>query len=263
MEKTERRFGCETCDHCALCCKGWDIELTKEDIRSLAGLGYRLGDFLEIRSTGRSLGPPIMRTAGKERNCIFLDGENMCVLEKRHGHDAKPHTCKLYPKIRPEALAEKDYFFYEYGGKTFPRDFFAKMLDRVKDTSEKELFSVLLYRLEKLRKQKAKYIDHFNYNDNRRHSELKKAFSRRRVRKLSRAKFRKDDVEGFGGIKGRKNFNVRVFVETLQKGIPRSDAINPNLPEMLLAYLLFVQKSEPKDAKAMAEHFFAWNGKRF
>jgi hypothetical protein len=204
-----------------------------------------------------------MKTNGNERNCIFLDGENMCVIEKRHGHDAKPHTCKLYPKIRPEALAGKDYFFYEYGGKTFPRDFFAGMLDKIKDTSEKELFSVLLYRLEKLRKQKAKYIDHFNYNDNRRHSELRKAFSRRRVRKLSRTKMRGEDAEEFGRIKKRKKLNVGRFVENLQKGIPRSDALNPNLPEMLLAYLLFVQKSEPKDAKALAEHFFAWNAKRF
>lgn len=251
------KFGCETCNHCALCCKGWDIELTKEDIRSLAGLGYKLGDFLEIRAS------PIMKTVGKERNCIFLDRENMCVLEKKHGHEAKPHTCKQYPKIKLQSLTEKDYFFYEYGGKTFPRDFFVRMLDRLKDTSAKELFNVLLFRLEKLRKQKAKYIDSFNYNDNRRHSELSKALARRRIKKLASVKFKKDDKEEFGRIEKTKKINVKKLIEGVQKKIPQSDALNPNLPEMLLAYLLVLQKSEPKDAKRLAEYFFEWNSKRF
>jgi len=253
----DMKFACDNCDHCALCCKGLDIELSKEDIRSLATLGYRLGDFLETRPL------PIMKTAGKERECIFLDDDNMCALEKRHGHAAKPHTCRHYPKIKPEVTKEKDYFFFEYAGKTFPRDMLVKMLEKLEDAGENELFEVLLFRLEKLRKQKGRYIDFFNYDTSKRHSELSKAFARRRIKKLARRKVRKEDAEEFSRVEKRQKFNKIRFIETLQKKIHEGEAINPNTPDMLLAYLFAIKHSEPRDAKALAEYFFEWNAKRF
>jgi len=251
------RFGCEKCDHCALCCKGWDIELSKEDIRSMVTLGYRLGDFLETKPQ------PRMRTVGRERNCIFLDEDSMCALEKRHGHAAKPHTCRHYPGITPEKLNEKDFFFYEYGGKTFSRDVLVKMLERLKGAGEDELFEVLLFQLERLKKQKGRYIDVFNYDDRRRHSELSKAFARRRLKKLARGKVRREDAEEFLRIEERSKFDPKRFVENLQKGIKEGKTLNPNLSDMLLAYLFAIKNAKPRDAKALAEYFFEWNAKRF
>jgi Fe-S-cluster containining protein len=253
----DRRFGCETCNHCAICCRGWDIELTKEDIRTLAGLGYRLGDFLEIKAS------PIIKTVGRQRNCTFLDGGNMCVLEKRHGHAAKPHTCRLYPKISSEALARNDYFFYEYGGKTLSRDMLSGILGTLADVHPEDLFNALLFRLEKMRKQKAKYVDVFNYDARRRHSDLSKALARSRIRKLARRKMRGEDLEALRGIETRTSFEVGKFLAALQKRLGGSDAINPNLPEMLLAYLLVLRREQPREAKKLAEYFFEWNAKRF
>jgi Fe-S-cluster containining protein len=42
------KFGCDTCDNCGLCCKDWDIELSKEDIRTIIGLGYDPKNFLVL-----------------------------------------------------------------------------------------------------------------------------------------------------------------------------------------------------------------------
>lgn len=259
------KFGCDNCNHCALCCKGWDIELTKEDIRALAGLGYKLEHFLEIKGSRGTLGSPIMRKAGKERNCIFLDGENMCVLEKKHGHEAKPHTCKLYPKIRAEKLSEKDYFFYEYGGKTISRDMLASLLEPLKAADRSVLFETLLSGLEKLKKHKSKYVDLFNFEARRKGSFLSARSAKRKTRRLVYAKVREDDAQEFLQIEPADSFDVRKFVEHLQKGLAdeKEHPLNPNLPEMLLAYLYATKKGPPRDEKAMADYFFRWNDKRF
>lgn len=251
------KYGCDNCDHCAICCKGWDIELSKEDIMAIASLGYELKYFLNVKPL------PRMKVVGKEKNCIFLDSENMCVLEKSHGHSAKPHTCRHYPKITPEKLKEKDYFFFGYGGKTFSRDVFAHVLGTLDDVAPSDLFNVLLFRLEKLRKHRAKYIDIFNYDERRRHSDLSKALARSRIRKLTRSRFGKEDAEEFSGIKTAKKFNVARFIDHLKKGVCKECSLNPNLPDMLLAYLLVLKKEQPKDAKEAADYFFEWNAKRF
>jgi Fe-S-cluster containining protein len=250
-------FGCDNCTHCGACCTGLDIELSKEDIRLLVTLGYKLDDFLETNPV------PMMKTSPGKMRCIFLDNKNFCAIHARHGHAAKPHTCRHYPRITPETLAKKDYHFFRYGGKTLSRDVLANMLDSLKSAGESELFDVLLFRLEKLRKQSGKYIDVFNYNDRKRHSELSKAFARRRIKKLAAAKVKKDDIAEFGNIERRKKFDTGRFVETLRRRISEGAGHNHNLPEMLLAYLYAIKHAEPRDAKAMAEYFFQWNEKRF
>jgi Fe-S-cluster containining protein len=253
------KYGCDNCDHCALCCKGWDIELTKEDIRSLASLGYKLDHFLEIKES------PIMKTKGKERNCIFLDRENLCVLEKRHGHEAKPHTCKLYPKIRTERLAEKDYFFFEYGGKTFTRDVFSSLLDPLKHEDASRLYERLLAGLEKVKKQKPRYVDRFNFDGKRNGSFLSARSAKRKTRMLVYSRVGEDDSLEFLQLKPRKGFDPGKFVTHLQKGLEenRERTLNPNLPEMLLAFLYATKKGQPRDEKAMSDFFFRWNDKRF
>ncbi len=251
------KFGCDSCDHCGLCCKVWDIELSKEDIRNLVNLGYDLRDFLVLEPV------PRIKMVGKEKNCIFLDEENMCILEKKHGKHAKPHTCRHYPDIKPEKLKENDYFFYEYGGRVFTRDLMNRMLENLKRTSKPYLFEMLLEELETLRKQKEKYVDIFNYDDTKKPSGFRKSLMKRRVKKIISKKFREDDRKEFETIEKRKRLNIQKLIEEIQKRIPGSDAVNPNLPEMLLAYFYLLQESEPRDPKRLAEYFFEWNAKRF
>jgi Fe-S-cluster containining protein len=257
MQNNKMKFGCDNCDHCAVCCKGWDIDLSTEDIRTLAGLGYDPKDFLDFEPVLK------VKTVGREKNCIFLDKENMCVIEKKHGHAAKPHTCKQYPKMKPEALKEKDYFFYEYGGKTFSRDLLVKMLEKLKASHSKHLFEALLHELEKLSRHKVRYIDLFNYDEAKNPSGFGKMMARRRVDEMISLKFSEDDIEEFRKIGKSEMLDVGKMIEELQNGIPGSEALNPNLPEMLLAYFHLLHNEEPRDAKAIAAYFFRWNAKRF
>lgn len=250
---------CETCDNCGLCCKNWDIELSKEDVRKLVHLGYDTSEFLELKPVPRMR----MVSSGNDRKCIFLDDKNMCVLQKSHGKEAKPHTCRQYPQARPPKPGERDYFFYEYGGKTITRDVLVRMLGHLKRTSMPYLFEMLLDELEILKKQSGKYVDFFNYDDTRHGSGLGRSLSRRRIKRLATLKFRDDDREEFGKIKKRDGLDVRKLIGEIQKGIPTESALNHNLPDMLLAYFYILGSSEPKEAKALADYFFHWNGKRF
>ncbi len=253
------KFGCDTCDHCGLCCKGWDIELSKEDIRAIAGLGYSLKDFLVLDPVPRMK----MVDSGKEKICVFLDGENMCVLQKEHGKEAKPHTCRQYPEIKTEKIKERDYFYYEYGGKTFTRDIMIRILENMKRTSKPYLFEMLLDELEMIRKQRGTYVDLFNYDVVKRTSGIGKSLARRRTRRTLSKKFREEDRKEFDKIEKRKRLNVHDMVEEMKKKIPGEDALNPNLPEMLLAYFYMLQTGEPGDPGRLAEYFFEWNAKRF
>jgi Fe-S-cluster containining protein len=251
------KWGCDDCDNCGLCCKEWDIELSKEDIRTLVDLGHDPKDFLVLEPV------PRMKMVGKEKSCVFLDEENMCILQKKHGKEAKPHTCKQYPEIKTEKIKEKDYFFYEYGWKIFTRDILVKILENLKRTSKPYLFEMLLDELEMLRNQRERYVDFFNYDDAKKTSGIRKSLERRRVKKILSKKFREDDRKEFGGIEKREKLNVRNLIEGIQKRISGDEALNPELPEMLLAYFHMVQNSDPKDPEGLAEYFFEWNGKRF
>ena len=252
-------WGCDTCDNCGLCCKDLDIELSKEDIRALVGLGYRLHDFLELEPVPRMK----MVKSKNERICVFLAKGNICVIHKKHGAEKKPHTCRQYPDLKAENLKGKDYFFYEYGGKVFTRDVLVKILENLKRTSKAYLFEMLLDELEMLKKQKNRYVDFFNYDDVKKPSGLGKSFSKRSVRKTVSKKFMDDDRKEFREIDKRAKLNVPGMIGEIQKRIPGEEALNPNLPEMLLAYFYILQKNEPKDPEMLAKYFFEWNGKRF
>ncbi|MEE9323882.1 MAG: hypothetical protein V3U72_05055, partial [Candidatus Aenigmarchaeota archaeon] len=189
--------------------------------------------------------------------------KNICTLEKEHGKQVKPHTCRQYPEIKTEKIKEKDYFFYEYGGKTFTRDIMAKILKNLMRTSKPYLFEMLLDELEMLKKQKEKYVDFFNYDDVKKSSGIGKSLARRRIRKILSRKFTENDRKEFGEIEKRKKLNVQKMLEEIEKNVPGEEALNPNLPEMLLAYFYILQTSDPKDPKRLAEYFFEWNAKRF
>ena len=65
-------------------------------------LGYNPKEFLIPKPI------PRIKLLGKEKNCFFLDDENFCIIEKEHGHRAKPHTCIHYPDIDTEKIKERE-----------------------------------------------------------------------------------------------------------------------------------------------------------
>jgi Fe-S-cluster containining protein len=198
-----------------------------------------------------------------DMSCIFLDENNRCEIHAKHGQEAKPHTCRLYPEFDKKKVADRDYFFYEYGGKVFTRDLMAKMLNNLKRTSKPYLFEMFLDELELLKKQRGKYVDFFNFDDSKRPSALGKSFARRKAKKTLEKKFKDEERKEFKDMDIRAKLNVRELIEEIQKGIPTDQALNPNFPEMLLAYFYLLHVSNPRDSKALADHFFRWNSKRF
>jgi len=252
------RFSCEhNCDHCRLCCQGWDIDLSKEDIRTIVSFGYSPKYFLEFKPVLK------MKTKGKDRDCIFLDRDDLCKLEKRHGHEAKPHACKQFPRMSTETIKEKDYFFYEYRGRTFTRDLLVTMLDKIRAANGSKVFDAFLSELEKLPRHKHRYVDTFNYEEKKKASLFGRSAARGKARGIFAAKFRQEDINEIMQLKKAKIFDVAKFVDLVKERIPGTDALNPNLPEMLLTYLFALKQMEPRDAKAAADYFFQWNAKRF
>ena len=60
------------------------LQLSKEKLFVMHPAAGRLGYGLAKRNDGR---------------CVFLDGENLCIIHKLHGMKAKPLACQLYPFI--------------------------------------------------------------------------------------------------------------------------------------------------------------------
>ena len=85
------KFGCSetSCTNCGACCKGWDIELSKEDIRTIAKKGY---DIEAVRMGGEYLlekgekGKAYHLRIRQEQPAIFcevsLDGKDWKIVKE-------------------------------------------------------------------------------------------------------------------------------------------------------------------------------------
>lgn len=253
------RTGCSQteCVHCAACCRGWDIALSKEDIRTLVRKGYDISRFLELDPVPRA------RTAGKNDNCVFLDRRNLCVIHTRNGRDSKPVVCRQYPEPDRKELDNHDFAFYRHGGKVFTRDVMVTILDHLKRVRKEDLFQMFLEELDSVRKQENSYVDVFNYDDTKKASGLRNFIYERRAKKTLKEKFAEEDRNEFEKIQKAKELDIPALMENIKKRIPDKRAGNENLPEMLLAYFYLLQKEKPRDSEALAEYFFGWNEKMF
>jgi Fe-S-cluster containining protein len=79
------------CDQCGRCCKVWNINLNIKDIRKIQKLRYKLKDFVEIN------GGLARFKMQRNKNCVFLDKDNLCVIQKKFGYASKPDVCKSFP----------------------------------------------------------------------------------------------------------------------------------------------------------------------
>jgi Fe-S-cluster containining protein len=96
----DARFECHRCGACCLRTQG--VELLPGDRERIerhdwAGEGGRLAKgFLEPRFPNQEATTP-ERLRAQDGRCIFLDPDNLCRIEKRLGHAAKPARCRAFP----------------------------------------------------------------------------------------------------------------------------------------------------------------------
>lgn len=259
MEKTKVP-GCSNCTHCGFCCRDLDIDLSKGDIRRINYLGYPLNHFLIAKPS------PRLRLIGKRKNCVFLDEKNLCKLHKKHGHFSKPYACRIYPDNKPKEVyeGEKDYLFYQYSGKIFPKDVLLNILEELKDSDWNHFFRDFLVELKFLEKQEEEYVDVFNMDlaKEKKLGNLARGLSTRRIDKWFEKTVKPSDLEAFKKISKRHKRKVHFenFIETIQNLVKRNTFINPNFPEMLLRFFYMSQFIEKRiDLKQLEEFMVTFN----
>lgn len=91
----EQRFACQECP--ARCCKNWGIPVAPEVAHVILS-----DEELRTRLVGRAPGIlasgtlPMIERDG-QLQCVLLDEDSLCALQKRHGHDALPGACQAFP----------------------------------------------------------------------------------------------------------------------------------------------------------------------
>ncbi|HSC86150.1 MAG TPA: YkgJ family cysteine cluster protein, partial [Polyangiaceae bacterium] len=91
-----QKYACRDCP--ARCCRTpWGIPVTPE-----VALVMLNDSELRGRLTGRAPGVLAggtlpMREQGGVLQCVFLDDDDLCAVQKRHGHAALPRACQAYP----------------------------------------------------------------------------------------------------------------------------------------------------------------------
>lgn len=84
------------------CCKGWDITFDQETFETLSqdsDFKKTMDDYASINDhvTHPDINYGIVSLTEDER-CPFLDGDDLCLIQKRSGEDALSCVCALYPR---------------------------------------------------------------------------------------------------------------------------------------------------------------------
>ncbi len=256
--ETHRRFSCIKCSNCGFCCKKWDIYLSKDDIRKLVRLEYPLKKFLSFNPY------PVMKMEGKEKACVFLDDNNLCVLHRKHGYKSKPISCRRYPKTVDSPMKGKhDYFFYRFSGKLVTRDVLVGLLENLKDAGIGDFFTSFLGSLRRIESQPGRYVDIFNFDDSRngKAGRLRDSIKKVRLRIWSRKVRRKDidDLKALGG----GVFEAGRFVGKMQEMIRKNRLLYPDLPSKLLRFFFILRVMEHHPETEELLEFFLRFSRRY
>jgi Fe-S-cluster containining protein len=107
----EIRYECLTC---AACCRHpWLVEVDPEKLDAIVRHDWA-AKYPQLRDRA-----PVVTTTvyGKQTNvlnkngqgaCVFLDADNLCLLHKELGFDAKPQICKRFPYFSA-SMPDKDH----------------------------------------------------------------------------------------------------------------------------------------------------------
>lgn len=114
----ELRF---TCSGCASCCiQPWYVAVEPEKLPVLEQVDWaaefpHFAGGKELYRTFTLDGKTIFELAKVEGNrCVFLDHDNLCMIHKKLGYEAKPEVCKQFPFL-PARAWDADYISASFG----------------------------------------------------------------------------------------------------------------------------------------------------
>ncbi len=248
------RINCKECTHCGFCCRGWDVYLSKEDIRKIVGLGYPIGHFLELNPF------PVLKMSGERRDCVFLNEKTLCELHEKHGYRKKPYSCRLYPRqVRHGFSKNNDYVFYTFGGKVLTRDLLSGVLEGLKERDIMDYFGSFFDNMRNTKAQKEKFLDLFNFEEGRERF-LGNPLDKMKIRMWAARVDDKDkrDLESLGG----GSFESLEFIGELQGMIKENKLFYPNLPEKLLRFFYLLRNvKHPPYTEELLEYMDGINRK--
>jgi lysine-N-methylase len=98
------RFKCIAQDCEDTCCSGLKVLLTRADRErlqaALSGPEEREEFAAKVLQTAERTDGLVAELAQRpDRTCTFLDGAGLCSIQKRHGEQALPDACSLFPRI--------------------------------------------------------------------------------------------------------------------------------------------------------------------
>lgn len=87
-----------SCKNCGKCCGAWEVPVTQDEKDKMEKLdipGHTPGENKYFIRNRKIRGIYFIRK--KEKHCVFLDSDNLCLIHKHHGEKAKPLACRTYP----------------------------------------------------------------------------------------------------------------------------------------------------------------------
>jgi Fe-S-cluster containining protein len=95
-----------TCRRCGHCCRCLDVPLLPEEMERLGRIDWGsvapelAGKVLFSQSPATTqLSSQRFQLARQDGRCVFLEGDNICLIEDRIGRDAKPLACRQFPLV--------------------------------------------------------------------------------------------------------------------------------------------------------------------
>jgi lysine-N-methylase len=93
-----QNWDCHSCGHC---CRAYDVPVTDAERARIEGLDWKndpdVGGLpLFVRQGRWSKSYHLFRS---EKGCVFLGKDSRCILHERHGAEAKPLACRLFPFV--------------------------------------------------------------------------------------------------------------------------------------------------------------------
>jgi len=97
-----QRFSCRRCGRC---CKGWNVMVEPAERERLLAVDWaRISPRLRGAALSEEVRPPdqtepAISTAHVGERCVFLEDDNLCLIHRVLGEQAKPLTCRRFPLV--------------------------------------------------------------------------------------------------------------------------------------------------------------------
>jgi lysine-N-methylase len=96
----EQRYKCQNCP--ARCCRfSWGIPISREESQRYHQTPWIVEHLRQYNTDFVPLGDafqlPRVQLPDGDYGCVFLDSDNLCMIQKQAGHEFIPATCQTYP----------------------------------------------------------------------------------------------------------------------------------------------------------------------